>query len=240
MKNAQSPRPTRRAVARGALWTMPVVAVTGVAPAYAYSCAIVPYTAPLNTAKYGKTSTTTGSGSTNAQASSAPVTYTVTAAASSGATLASNNIRAAGDTTGGYNGLGDLASDGLQLQQQGALGGQTITIAFSRPVWNLSFTVADIDSNGTAQYVDQVFFDQAPTSVANASAVTGSGTAAAPLKPISNNNQVNSDVVANRSKVTFSGPISSLSMTFSSASGTVAQQIFLTGMTFSARADLNC
>ena len=46
--------------------------------------------------------------------------------------------------------------------------------------------------------------------------------------------EVTSDTVANRSRVTYAGPINSFTLYFSSTDGTTAQQIFLTGLTFFA------
>lgn len=44
--------------------------------------------------------------------------------------------------------------------------------------------------------------------------------------------EVTSDTVANRSRVTYAGPINSFTLYFASTDGTTAQQIFLTGLTF--------
>lgn len=239
--NGQYKGISRRTVARGALWTAPSIIVSTAAPAYAASCAAVNYAAPLNASTVQTASTTSATGTaTSSTTGTDAVTYKITSSAGSGTILgAANESTAGGGPTSYYNGTGDLGSDGLQLQQNGGVTGQTITFTFSRAVTDLTFTVADIDSAGTGYY-DAVSFSLAPTTIVNGAAVKGAGTKASPLQAINANQQVNSSTLANRSTVTFSGPLTTFSMTFSSATGTTAQQIFLTQMRFTSLSGANC
>lgn len=226
---------------RGVTWATPTVTISTLAPAYAASCVPVPFTAPLNASTVKTTSKTSASGTASTTTAGAtPVTYTITSVTGSGTVLgAANESTAGGGATSYYNGLGDLGTDGIQLQQNGGVAGQTVTLTFSRPVSNLTFTIADIDSAG-AGYYDIVYFSTAPTTVRNGTAVKGSGTKASPLQAINPNQQVNSDTVANRSAVTFAGSLTTLSITFASATGTTAQQIFLAKMSFTSAPSTRC
>lgn len=219
---------------RGVAWAAPTAAVLVAAPALAMSCSQpVAYTAPLNTANYKRTNNKSGTGTARSTVTgSAAITYTISSVASAGQTLVSNNLSVAGDINNGYNGAGSLTTDGLQLQQSGATTGQTVSITFSRPVTNLSVMVADIDRTSST-HADIVSFSPAPSTVTNGRGVQGAGTASSPLtaKAVG---EVTSDTVANRSTVTFAGPLTTLTVRFGSSVGTASQQVFLAGLSFSA------
>lgn len=225
MTNSYPQNVSRRSVTAGTLWSAPAVAIAAAAPAVAVSACVTytgAFTQPSSYNPVPLSYTFRGSdGST--------VTVSLSTASYGGKTLLSNNLTAAGNVNKGYNGMGDLATDGLQLQQQGT-GGQRLTFTFSQPVSNLSFVVADIDNSGK-QYRDSVTLSPAPTSVVNGSSLTGSGGTGDPLRATTTS-PVNSDNKANRSTVTMAGPLSSMTVDFSSSTGTVAQQVFITGMTF--------
>lgn len=215
---------SRRTVAKGALWTAPAISLAAAAPAVAASSSCVSYTGAFTQPSYSPVRmayTFTGSdGST--------VTVSLSTRVYGGKTLMRPNLSAAGNIEY-YNGAGDLRYDGLQLQQQGT-GGQVLTFSFSQEVSNLQFTVADIDNDGT-RYRDSIVLSPAPTTVTNGRAVVGAGTTAAPLRT-TGTSQVTSDTLANRSTVTMADPLSSFSLDFSSSTGTTAQQIFITSMSF--------
>jgi len=223
------PAPSRRAVTAGLAWSVPAIAATAAAPAYAASCANpTTYTGDFTQANvYGAPP----SSYTWTSASGNTITLDVSTVAYGGKSLMTNNLTSAGGINQGYSGRGDLESDGLQLQQQGN-GGQVLTISLSEPVTDLQFTIADLDWRSRG-YRDAVVLSPTPTTVTNNSAVQGAGVAGNPLTP-KTAAEVNSDTLDNRSTVTYSGPITSFSLDFSSTDGTVAQQIFLTNLRFAA------
>lgn len=222
------PLPGRRAVAKGMAWAAPVVAASAATPALAASCVPVTYTGAFTQANvYGAPPTSY----TWTNADGDTITLAVSTSAYGGKTLPGNNLTSAGGINQGYNGNGDLREDGLLLQQQGS-GGQVLTITFSEPVTDLTFTVADMDWL-TGGYRDSVVLSPAPTTVSNGPAVQGDGTTGAPLTSTTKR-VVDSSEVANRSTVTYDGPVSSFTLDFSSTDGTTAQQIFLTDLTFTA------
>lgn len=156
-------------------------------------------------------------------------------------------------------GVGGSGARGLEMwQRQSATSArnaanvhndrQTITFDFGRPVTNLSFTISDVDASGTTngntgQYRDAVYVSQAPTSVVLGDRVTGSGTTASPWVPnvaTSNNSALDNTTSARGNvRLTYAGPIQSLSVTFynletRTLSGNGAQAIYFTNFTFGA------
>ena len=226
---ASPPSLSRRTVAHGLAWTVPAVAAAAAAPAFAVSCANpAAFTGRFTQADvYG----TPPSTYTWSAAGRTPITLSLNTVADSGKSLTPNNLTSAGGSNQGYNGLGDLRADGLLLQQSGS-GGQRLTITFSRPVTNLQFTIADVDWL-RSRYRDAIVLDPEPTSVTNGPPLQGNGTTGSPVSAVSAG-EVSSDTEANRSRVTYAGPINSFTLYFSSTDGTTAQQIFLTGLTFFA------
>lgn len=228
-KGASMPTITRRSVVKGVSWSAPVVAAAAAAPAFAVSCG-----SPLTyTGKFTQASSSTIPRSyTYSAPGGASVVLSVATSAYGGKVLAANNLTAAGNSSAGYNGLGNLLQvDGLLLQQAGA-GGQKLTITLSKPVTDLAFTIADIDWNGS-NYQDSVWVSPSPTSVSLGTAVTGKASQSSPLKALKTGS-VLSSASANWASVTMAGPVSSFTVDFSSTTGNVAQQIFLTGLSFKA------
>ncbi|MEU3871685.1 hypothetical protein AB0E52_09830 [Micrococcus luteus] len=205
------------------------MAAAAAAPAFAVSCANpAAFTGRFTQANvYG----TPPSTYTWSAAGRTPITLSLNTVADIGKSLTPQNLTSAGGINQGYNGLGDLSEDGLLLQQSGS-GGQRLTITFSRPVTNLQFTIADVDWL-RSRYRDAIVLDPEPTSVTNGPPLQGNGTTGSPVSAVSAG-EVTSDTVANRSRVTYAGPINSFTLYFSSTDGTTAQQIFLTGLTFFA------
>lgn len=224
------PAITRRSVVKGVSWSAPVVAAAAAAPALAASCRNpLTYTGRFTQAD----SSTISRRYTYTASGGASVVVTVATSAYGGKVLQRSNLTAAGNTTtGGYNGAGSLLqADGLQLQQEGA-GGQKLTITFSKPVTDLTFSIADIDWNGST-YQDSVWVSPSPTSVSLGTAVKGGASQSGPLQA-RQTGQVTSSTSANWASVTIAGPVSSFVVDYSSTTGTGVQQIFLTGLSFKA------
>lgn len=190
-------RPSRRTVVRGAAWSVPVVSMAATAPAFAASTCkdgdyeirwASDYNATTKVATANRISTS-GSGTVG----SAALTLTVT--------NKFNGTMQAG-STGGYSNLatspgniGGLGTRGLTIMQQSttrSLGtpranqNQVVTLTFNRPVWNLKFTLTDIDSL-SGQYQDRVWISGSPGSFTTASQATGSGTSGTPWSPTGTN-----------------------------------------------------
>jgi hypothetical protein len=189
-----TPMVGRRAVARGAAWSIPVVALAVAAPASAATstgCKVVlgtvvwknlPATGhPVTQFKFGAPVTTSVGG----------LTLTVTA---SGDTAAANNGVV---TTGPIGGATSL----LLLHSQNGKNNttQTITLKFSKKVQNLQFTLLDIDSSADldkkgnitdSHWQDKVSILPAPSGQTLGTTVQGSGTVAAPWKAKTNNTVV--------------------------------------------------
>lgn len=232
---------SRRTVAAAALWSAPVIALSGAAPAMAVTkCGPATYDANFTTSTYARSSSTSGRLTASA-AGRDPVTVTVASTAVGGKLIGAGSLSVAGDTQAGYNGVGDLRSDGLMLQQSGGTGGnssrQTVTFTFDRPVSGLSFVLADLDRKGSGTsgagfYHDAVAVTPTPQ-VVNAANVTGSATTVNPLRS-SNVAEVSADNTAHRSNVSIAGPVTSFTLQFWSATGTDGQQVFLRDLVFTA------
>ena len=215
----------RAAAAAGAIgWTAPVILDSITSPAAASSCT----TSTLNWNSF-----TTDS--TFSKATVGGVTITITRFLFAGTTELSTNmtIRAAPN--------GSLATQkALQFQQlPNAIGiGQTISIAFSKSVTNVSFAFYDID-NLVGGWGDRVAFQgtSAPgapatgplpstVSVTNAawtpttSTVTGTGTSASPLRNTNTNQNDGDDSALGNATLTFAGPTSAVVFNYTNAVNT--------------------
>lgn len=235
---------TRRRLAQGAAWSAPMILAAGAVPAHAVSiCDEVSYAPALNSNTVTRASDSSATGAFNpvtpVNSPTGPVKPTVAvtfkATALGGKTLNSaQNLTVAGQQLDlGYNGAGDLATNGLELIQSGPIGyaaRQTLTITFDRPVKNLAFTIADLDRAG---YLDQVALSGSPT-VSNGSNVSGAGTTTSPLGPATNVGDRKSDDVTTRSDIRYSQPVTSVTIDFWSKQGTLSQQVFISGMSFTA------
>jgi hypothetical protein len=235
--------PTRRALIRNAAlvgavaWTAPVLLDSMASPAAAASCTAT--TLDWNSIATGAGGTTTCSGSSTGTTppctttSYTPpavggVTVTFSAVAFPGTTLLSAGAnRGNGNLTvraAPNGGLGGQKALQLVIRPDTTAVGETVTMSFSRPVQNLSFTVYDID-NRNAGWGDRVFFDIAPTTVSftnpawtpTTSNITGAGTAANPLRSTSPNTNFADTSSLGNATVTFAGPITSLRLTLANA-----------------------
>ena len=218
---------------RGAVWAVPTVTVSSVTPAFASSrCAR--FSPTLSTSSYTFTDRNHGAGT--ATSTTTPTTtldYSVLATSLGGKILQANNLTVAGNVNAGYNGQGELTSDGLQFQQNGGASGyasrQDITITFEEPVTNLKFTIFDIDRTST--YVDAIATSIAPTSIVRGTNILGSATVADPLRA-SSVGDVSSGTLSATSTLTYAGPLTTLKISFWSTNGTGYQQTFLSNLEF--------
>lgn len=220
---------SRRSVARGFAWTVPAVAVTAAAPAFAAS---MPCT--LQTVSTFSTATPTAAITTNKGTGSDGVTVTATATKSG-----------TFNTAVQYN---MTSPDGkfIQLAQNPGSGQyQELTFTFSQPVYNLSFVVADVDylNNMNGTYKDGVVVQQVNgatpvyTTTAKGSNVTGSGTTSSPFQPVSTTTQyVYSDAAGQVTvKVNPTTGVTTFSIRYSDLANrtdSLSQQIYIGGITY--------
>ena len=117
-------------------------------------------------------------------------------------------------------------------------GSQVVTLSFSQPVTNVSFTFYDIDSL-TGYFADKVVLTPTPTSrtIPAGGHVTGAGTTTSPLQNTTANNEGSGSTVGNTT-VTFAGPVSSVQFhyyqSFTLVSGTTPQyaELGISNLTF--------
>lgn len=197
---------SRRTLVRGAAWSVPVVAVAATAPAYATStCAdgayrirwATDYAPGTKTATANRTGTS-GTGSIG----NAPLTLTITNefGGSMGSGSAGGGV--SNLTASPWNVAG-VGAPGLTIMQQATTSTvwwsnsvrnalptprsgnfQRVTLTFNRPVWDLKFTITDIDSNA-GQYQDRIFVSGSPSFTFN-SGISGGGSSTAPWQPVNN------------------------------------------------------
>jgi hypothetical protein len=191
----------RRAVTRGAVWSIPVVSLAVAAPAMAVSgCTMT--TGVLSWDSYASGSQQTG----HSLATTMPgVHVTVTL---SGDTGADNNGEVTSTTTGGLSQV--MRFYDLNKTKNTS---QTVTLTFNKPVQNLSFSLLDVDSQGDA-YQDLVVINTAGGTANRHKNVKGSGTAADPYRAKNANSPVSGSSADSNIDLSWSGPISSVSFTY--------------------------
>lgn len=126
-------RPSRRAITRGAAWSVPVIAVAATAPAYAASCDSTTPTSMNLASRNG------GDGTA----------VTFTSGVAGGMTVGTWNLRTDDQPA--------MPAGWLELENRprGAGGAsspstyQDITVTFSKAVRKLTFDIADIDTSGS-------------------------------------------------------------------------------------------
>lgn len=197
----------RRAVARGAAWSIPVVSMAIAAPAMAASgCKLT--TGLLSWDVFADGSNQTG----HALATSGGTGVTVTVSLS-GATGAQNNGNVTSTSTGS-----DSKVIRFYDQNNVANTSQTITLTFNKPVQNLSFSLLDVDSaqqqGRQAGYEDLVVVNTTGFTATKHSNVKGSGTAAAPFRAVSTNSPVAGSNADSNVDLAWTGPISAVSFTY--------------------------
>jgi hypothetical protein len=95
---------------------------------------------------------------------------------------------------------------------------QTLTINFSYAVYNVSFTITDIDNQNNA-WTDRVGFTPAPTSFStpgygSGARVLGGGTLANPFYNAANNTNLDNNSNRGNVTVTWAGPVTSIALRF--------------------------
>jgi hypothetical protein len=196
----------RRAVTRGAAWSIPVVSLAVAAPAMAASgCKMT--TGTLSWDVYPAGSKQTGVALATAGGTGVTVTVTV-----SGDTGAAGNGLVTSESTGGLSQVMRFYDLNNKLDTS-----QTVTLTFSQPVQNLSFSLLDIDSHGDNErtaYADLVVINTAGATSVKHENVKGSGTAASPFRAANNDSPVLDSSANGNVDLSWTGPVSSVSFTY--------------------------
>lgn len=253
--------PSRRSVVRSATWTVPIVAASVAAPAYAASCGTTTYTWRLDwsndnttdafTTAYPAPTTVngiqTGTATITGPAGTTPVKVTFSSQMLGTMSRDGDNLRVSNTLSPAVNNVGGLNQGaGLNISHAapiptGRANRQEISISFDRPVTGLTFTITDVDrSNGN--WNDRVELTGSRTFVAAAN-VDGDGTnGVSPSfvnnawSPDNNGNAGNTSSTGNVA-VTYAGTLASntaLVMSFWNNSGDGNQRVFLSDFTFTA------
>ena len=197
-----TPTVGRRAVARGAAWSVPVVALAMAAPAAAATSStckggVLSWDSFANGDQTGKVLVTTGN---------TGVTVRVT---TSGADSAANNGNVTNTTTGGQSKVMRFYDlNGVNNTSQ------TVTITFSQPVRNVSFSFLDVDSSSsrwTRAYEDLVWIVSPGSWIGTThSNVKGAGTAANPYRAVNTDSPADGSSNASNVDLTFTGPLTQI------------------------------
>ncbi|QIM21215.1 hypothetical protein G7075_08865 [Phycicoccus sp. HDW14] len=221
-------RPSRRSIASGMAWAVPVIAVGAAAPRAAASpCNPQAYTIAWDGAggtAYTRTGNQSGTATTDPDGAGpvAPVTLSMSSAFT-GAMQSGNesntqnqNFRVSTAQVGGLN------TPGLQFEQTvnnrlsqtppQRSARQTITFTFSEPVVGLTFTMTDIDAL-TGDFVDMVELSGTFTYAHATTRTTGAGTVASPFRNTQNGDVANTSNNGNVT-ITYPGAITSFQLTY--------------------------
>jgi hypothetical protein len=256
--------PRRRTVIRTAAWTVPVVAASATAPAYAASCGSDTYAWVLDwgnnngsafRTSYPSPSTIngvrTGTAEITGPAGTSPMRVELKSTVVGTDRRTNNNLRV---DAASYPNVAASGGTGLLLQHQNIVSGransrQEVVISFNRTVTGLTFTIADIDAD-SGGFWDRVELDGARTFQAVSRGggntyVIGNGV----QRP--NNSETDSargawrmysdsltaaDNGDNRGNVTvtYAGPVDSITLRYWNSTGNANQAIFLGDFTFTA------
>lgn len=183
---------------KGAVWTTPAVILATAAPAAAASNACTPaqLVTDWTSAAYTRTSPTTGvytwlNPLGNGSVPVLTLTVTATVVGPTFSSVNANNLTGTAGPIGGTPGPGlDLGLTRLRSTTNTTVTGADYTFAFSQPVLNASFTIADIDgaafngnsNNAGAERVSLSSASAMAGTVQNTAYVTGSGTSADPWR----------------------------------------------------------
>lgn len=249
-------RPTRRTLARGAAWAVPVLAVGAAAPASAASpCDPIPYELAWrdsSTTAYTQFSQTSGVVTVSSPSGGPVVGVSISASVSAPTLqLRPENLSMSTSTLAGLGQYGLILAQRLLAPANAVPPGrsarQSITFAFDRPVSSLSFTVTDIDSDKAGDnFVDAVEVTPDPDSVTHGPWVTGLGTQASPARPTDDNRPVDESGSSSDGNATFAvaGPVSALTLVYWNTSTTevqpgdgLDQTVFVTNISFTAVPD---
>lgn len=247
--------PTRRTVVRSAAWSVPAVAASMGAPAFAASPCATSYpwrldwngastsypAAPTTNAQGVRTTTATITGPVG----TSPMTVTFSSSVVGDDTRTNANLRV---DAGSYPDVGGTGGTGLLLQHQNIVAGransrQQVDITFGRSVSNLRFTITDIDSNdqfgNSNDFYDHVELSGVrtgvPTNRPGGTYVIGSGVQGDAWRMYSqdlvalDNGSPNGNVA-----VTYSGAVQAITLVYYTSRGSGNQAIFLSDLTFDA------
>ncbi|QGN58966.1 hypothetical protein [Nostocoides sp. HKS02] len=189
---------SRRLVVKGAVWTTPAVILATAAPAAAASNACTPaqLVTDWTSAAYTRTSPTTGvytwvNPLGNGSVPVLTLTVTATIVGPTFSTVNPNNLSGTAGPIGGTPGPGlDLGLTRLRNTTNTTVTGADYSFAFSQPVLNASFTIADIDGtafNGNSNNAgaERVFLTSTSAmagTVQDTAYLTGTGTSADPWR----------------------------------------------------------
>jgi hypothetical protein len=198
----------RRAVTRGAAWSIPVISLAVAAPSMAASGCVMK-TGQLSWDVFGDGTSQTG----NALATTGGTGVTVT-------------ISVAGDTGATGNGVVTSALTGglSQVMRFTSLNNvtdtsQTVTITFNKPVQNLTFSLLDIDS-ATGGYNDQVIINTpgytgtTHKNLVGTGSATGNGNGNGPYRPQNGDSPVDGSSPNGNVDLAWTGPVSSVSFIY--------------------------
>lgn len=241
-----SPGTSRRAVVRGAAWTVPAVAVAASAPAYAVSCNTVSWRLNWGTTTYQKLSADQGKATIPGVAGSVPVVVTFDSQMSGTMVRETDNLTVDTGTTD----IGNLGNSevGLLLSHKDPIPAlrdnrQTLTISFDRDVTGLSFSITDLDSAASNWY-DQVeasgtrtfAVTPRPANQGGGTYVLGDGTLGNAWRYRDATTQLpNSGNDRGNVKVTYSGTVRSITLDYWSSVANGNQKVWISDLTFTAR-----
>jgi len=191
----------RRAVARGAAWSVPVVALAVAAPASASTsggCLTgkLDWDGLKNEKQTGKVLVPTGS---------TGVTVMIT---TTGDTTAAGNGVVTDTITGGLSKVIRFTSENNHRNTV-----QQVTVTFSKAVRNVSFSLLDVDSK-TGGYQDLVTILTAGWTGTKHSNVIGDGTPAHPYRAKNTNSPVLGSSADSNVDLSFAGPLTSISFAY--------------------------
>lgn len=240
--------PTRRNVVRTAAWTVPLVAASSVAPAFAASACATSSTWRVD---WGGSSTSysrgavangvqTGTATVTGPVGTAPLVVTFRSTLTGTMQRDADNLLLSTDLTQttAVSNVGATGGPGLNISHAaplptGSANAQEVAISFNRDVTGLAFTITDIDISPN-NWSDRVELTGARTYVgAN---ILGSGTPNDPWLANANGNAGNGSGSRNLA-VTYSGTIAAgaaIVLRFWNAGGTSNQRIFVSDLTCTA------
>lgn len=218
----------------GAAWAAPVVLIRAPAPALAASPTTSTKLLDWDAYASGTVppSSVTLSGTTNP---TNPTTVTRSISYSADTPAGANSNRATASNEGGN--VGNFLRLGIGNQSDPVLEGDrlTLTFTFSRPVYDLTFWIYDIDwvNSGTVGHDDTVYLTSGFTTVSQGSDLGGSGTSTSPWYATAPGNATTART--HSVQVRYPGPITTFSLTYfngSDAEGEINSHIGLGDLSF--------
>ncbi len=231
---------SRRAVVRGAAWSVPVVSLAAAAPAFAASPCSDTYSYRMDwgTSTYTKdsVSSATAVAPTTTVTDGAPVTISIASSFAGGTDRRGpENLTVPAATNIGNLGA---AERGLFLFHSTTAATrdsrQTVVFTFDRTISALAFTFVDVDS-ATNGWLDNVELSGTRTGSYNAANLTGSGTQAAPWRPVGTNTPYATTANSGNVSVSYSGSLTSITIDYYSTVAGSTQGLYLSDFTFTAK-----